>query len=432
MVHRPLFWFFLCFLLAVCPSEGECAPPASDAPLLPAPTGEYGVGRVSYGLTDSSRDEFGAPENGARRKMMAYVWYPIDRKAVQQNVTAAYLPNFEEIAPKLSPGDLADIFSPAEYKGPPSLPKTNVVENAPIAAGKQKFPLLLFCHGWGNPTFLYTAELQDIVSHGYIVVAIDHPYDTAFTKFPDGQLIFFAQDRFNSAVAKPKGMNNYAKERVEVMAQDNRYALTEILEYATTQSAHAVFYERINEQKIGAFGHSIGGLTAARTCQIDSRVKACMDQDSADNRGSSFIVSDLSQTETQPFFLFVVSSADIWSPKALNPSDAELTKQKLTRAEFDAKMKQQQNNQTKQLAEIAGGSYRLMIFDLPGFIHRSFTDQTLLATKLDRDQSLHNFQVAQTYTLAFFNKYLKGDTKTLLDTGEKVDSLAKLEKFPRH
>jgi hypothetical protein len=65
-----------------------------------------------------------------------------------------------------------------------------------------------------------------------------------------------------------------------------------------------------------------------------------MDQDSADNRGSSFIVSDLPQTETQPFFLFVVSSADIWSPKALNPSDAELTKQKLTRAEFDAKMKQ--------------------------------------------------------------------------------------------
>jgi hypothetical protein len=157
-----------------------------------------------------------------------------------------------------------------------------------------------------------------------------------------------------------------------------------------------------------------------------------MDQDSADNRGSSFIVSDLPQTETQPFFLFVVSSADIWSPKALNPSDAELTKQKLTRAEFDAEMKQQQNNQTKQLAEIAGGSYRLMLFDLPGFIHRSFTDQTLLAMKSDRDQSLHNFHIAQTYTLAFFNKYLKGDTKTLLDTGETVDSLAKLEKFPRH
>jgi ribosome biogenesis GTPase A len=95
-------------------------------------------------------------------------------------------------------------------------------------------------------------------------------------------------------------------------------------------------------------------------------------------------------------------------------------------------MKEQQQNQTKQLAAIAGGSYRLMLFDLPGYIHRSFTDQTLLASKLDHEQSLHNFRVAETYTLAFFNKYLKGDTKTVLDNGETVDARAKLETFPSH
>jgi hypothetical protein len=157
-----------------------------------------------------------------------------------------------------------------------------------------------------------------------------------------------------------------------------------------------------------------------------------MDQDSTDYRGSTFIVSDLQQTETQPFFLYVVSSADIWSSKALNPSDTELAQQKLTRPEFDSIMKEQQQNQTKQLAGIAGGSYRLMLFDLPGFIHRSFSDQTLLASKLDHDQSLHNFHVAQTYTLAFFDKYMKGNMKTLLDTGESVDARAKLQVFPPH
>jgi hypothetical protein len=70
----------------------------------------------------------------------------------------------------------------------------------------------------------------------------------------------------------------------------------------------------------------------------------------------------------------VVSSADVWSSRALNPSDAELAQRQLTRAEFNARMKQQQENQTKQLSEIEGGSYRLMLFDLPGFIHRGFTD----------------------------------------------------------
>jgi predicted dienelactone hydrolase len=342
---------------------------------------------------------------------------------------APYLPGFDEVKSRLSPGDIADLFRPAVYVGPASIPETDVIENAPGPKGRRIFPLLLFSHGWGNPTFLYTAELRDVVSRGYIVAAIDHPYDTTYTRFPNGDVTLFAQDRFNTAVAKPQGMNSYAKERVEVMAEDNRYALTEILRFAKTRSMGAPFYGKVDETHIGAFGHSIGGLTAARTCQIDQRIRACMNQDSTDNRGSPFIVTDLQQTETQPFFLFVVSSADVWSPRALSPSDAELAQQKLTRAEFDAKMKQQQDNQTKQLAGIAGGSYRLMLFDLPGFVHRSFADQTLLAN-VNHEERVHNFRVAQAYTLAFFDKHLKGNTKTILDTGAAVDVRAKLEKFP--
>jgi pimeloyl-ACP methyl ester carboxylesterase len=364
--------------------------------------------------------------------MMVYVWYPTDKKPGDGVVSAPYLPGLDEAKSKVSAGDIADMFSPATYEGPQSLPASVVVDHAPTANGSQKFPLLLFAHGWGNPIFMYTAELEDIVSHGYIVAAIDHPYDTNFTRFPDGEVTGFAQDSFDQAVEQPHGIRAYTKERVEVMAQDNQYALTQLLNCAHTRKLHAPFCKRIDAGRIGAFGHSIGGLTAARTCQIDARVKACMDQDSTDYRGSAFIVSDLQQTETQPFFLDVVSSADVWSSKALNPSDAELAQQKLTRAEFDSIMREQQQNQTKQLAGVAGGSYRLMLFDLPGFIHRSFTDQALLATKLDHEQSLHNFRVAQTYTLAFFNKYLKGDTKTVLDTGETVDSRAKLEAFPPH
>jgi hypothetical protein len=364
--------------------------------------------------------------------MMVYVWYPTVQNASNGKQTAPYLPGLDEAKSKISPGDISDMFRPATYDGPQSLPATVVVDHAPMEHGRQRFPLLLFGHGWGNPTFLYTAELEDIVSHGYIVAAIDHPYDTNYTRFPDGEVTGFAQASFDKAAQQTHGLRAYTKERVEVMAQDNQYALTQLLHYAHTRNLHAPFYERIDADKIGAFGHSIGGLTAARTCQIDARVKACMDQDSTDYRGSAFVVSDLQQTERQPFFLYVVSSADVWSSKALNPSDAELAQQKLTRPEFNAIMKEQQQNQTAQLAGIAGGSYRLMLFDLPGYIHRSFTDQTLLASSLDHEQSLHNFHVAETYTLAFFNKYLKGDTETILDTGKTIDGRAKLEHFPPH
>jgi pimeloyl-ACP methyl ester carboxylesterase len=419
--------FALCTLLTCTTSLS-----ASGRPALPMPSGSYGVGRVSYEMTDPGRSEPLSPKPDARRRMMVYVWYPTDKKAKVGEVTAPYLPGFDEAKSKVGSGDVADMFYPATYEGQQSLPATLVVDHAPIARGKQRFPLLLFAHGWGNPTFLYTAELQDIVSHGYVVAAIDHPYDTNYTLFPDGEVIGFAQESFNNAAKRPHGIRAYTRERVEVMAQDNRYALTQLLNYARTRNSHAPFFKRIDADNIGAFGHSIGGLTAARTCQIDARVKACMDQDSTDYRGSAFVVSDLQETERQPFFLYVVSSADVWSYKALHLSDKELAQQKLSRAEFDSIMEEQQRNQTKQLTEVAGGSYRLMLFDLPGFIHRSFTDQTLLASKLDHEQSLYNFHVAQVYTLAFFDKYLKGDTATVLDTGKTVDRRAKLETFPAH
>ena len=84
----------------------------------------------------------------------------------------------------------------------------------------------------------------------------------------------------------------------------------------------------------------------------------------------------------------------------------------------------------KQLDSIPRGAYRVTLYDLPGFVHRTFSDLTLLGASPDREQSLHNFRVAETFTLAFFDKYLKGDQHTVLDTGQVPDPRAKVEKFP--
>jgi hypothetical protein len=177
---------------------------AANRPSLPPPTGPFGVGRVSYEFTDKSRQETLASRPDSPRRMMVNVWYPTD-KPLHGKPPAPYLPGFDQASSKISPGDIADMFRPAIYRGPQSLPSTVVIENAPVAHGGRKFPLLLFAHGWGNPTFLYTAELQDIVSHGYVVAAVDHPYDTNYTRFPDGELIGFAQASFDEAAKRPYG-----------------------------------------------------------------------------------------------------------------------------------------------------------------------------------------------------------------------------------
>jgi len=416
-------------LLVALTVAGAWCTANATTPTLPTPQGPYGVGRVSYHLTDDSRPEVLGADPGRPREVMLHVWYPTSAATGRHVRTAPYLPGLDKAASRLSTADLKDLFRPAIYDG--ELPVTHAVEHAPFAPGHNRFPLLLFSHGWGNPTFLYTAELEDIVSRGYVVAAIDHPYDTAFTEFPDGRLVFFAHEQFDAALKAPDGYVRYARTRVTVMAEDNRFALDRLLELATVPSLKAPFLARVDTTRIGAFGHSIGGLAAARTCQIDSRLRACIDQDSDDDRGSPFIVTDLQETQHQPFLLFVASSADETSPRRTHPDDADLQTMKMTRSEYDAALRTTQANQLAQLAGIPGGAYRVTLYALPGITHRSFTDQTLLPPVTDPEQSLHNFRVIQAFTLAFFDKFLKDDPHTLLDTGAAPDSRVRVERFAR-
>jgi hypothetical protein len=400
----------------------------AQRPSLPRPTGEFGVGRASFDMTDSTRNEPFASTPGAKRKIVVHVWYPVDKAAVEGVKPAPYLPGFEQVRSQLTDSDVHGLFKPATYSGPMSLPVTDVYEGIAMPRGGMKFPLVLFSHGWGNPTFLYTTELEDIVSHGYIVLAVDHTYDTAYTEFSDGTFALFAQKAFDEAVKLPHGFNDYAKARVAIMAQDNQFALTQVLQLASS-TAKVPFHDRIDDQHIAAIGHSIGGLASARTCQIDPRIEACMDQDSVDYRGSAFAVTDLETVEQQPFFLFVVSSADIWSSNVVNPSDHDLAVQKMSRLDYGNLVRSEQANQDRQLVAIKGGAYRLMLFNVPDFIHRSFTDQTLLVTDDHHDAAVHNYRVAETYTLAFLDKYLKGVSAPVLDADKQVDEHAVLQTF---
>src|SRR6266536_3433340 len=94
-----------------------------------------------------------------------------------------------------------------------------------------------------------------------------------------------------------------------------------------------------------SFGHSIGGMASARACQIDARIRACIDEDSIDDLGSPFSVITLGSIPKQPFLLFIASSADLFSEIVLHPSDESLSQQKLTRAQYDEIIQKQQRKQ---------------------------------------------------------------------------------------
>lgn len=56
-----------------------------------------------------------------------------------------------------------------------------------------------------------------------------------------------------------------------------------------------------------------------------------------------------------------------------------------------------------------------------GLVYKTSMRKSRLPPDVDPEQSLHNFRVAESFTLAFFDKYLKGDQDTILDTGNMPD-----------
>jgi hypothetical protein len=64
---------------------------------------------------------------------------------------------------------------------------TDAVESAPVAADRSSYPVLLFLHGFNGFRQMNTFQVEDLVSHGYIVAAIDQPYAAAAVVFPGGR-----------------------------------------------------------------------------------------------------------------------------------------------------------------------------------------------------------------------------------------------------
>jgi hypothetical protein len=57
--------------------------------------------------------------------------------------------------------------------------------------------VLIFSHGRGGYRQHNTMQVEELVSHGYIVAAIDHPYAATGVVFPDGRIAAFDPRMFD-------------------------------------------------------------------------------------------------------------------------------------------------------------------------------------------------------------------------------------------
>lgn len=239
-------------------------------PNLPTPGGPYAIGTRAYELVDSSREEIYASIPGQPRRIMVQAWYP----AVPPPLTATpapWLPEAAENAPLL-----ADFFNlPGFFLGHIPLAKTHSYENLPVLAGGP-YPVLIFSHGWDGFRQQSTYQMEELASRGYIVLAPDYAYGALVTRYPNGDVAY------NNPAALPKGLpdDQYeiaARKLVAQWAQDIAFTL----DYFSAQNGDTAspFYQQLDLEKVGAFGHSTGGGATIEFCARDPRCKAGFTED---------------------------------------------------------------------------------------------------------------------------------------------------------
>ena len=235
---------------------------------LPKPTGTYRVGTTIFHLTDISRPDTLAKTPGQFRELMFQVWYPTD--LALKGETAPYIPNpalWQVLKDTQHDGQSAAVFESWKEL------HTDAALDAALSKKRAKFPLLFFSHGLGEPRTNYTAFSQDLASHGYIVVCIDHPYG-GITVLPDGRVLSTAGD---SDAGNPEA----TPRQVEAWAKDASFVLDRMTAPAKADAVVGRFAAHIDLARIGMLGHSLGGAAALEACRVDSRFKACADLDGA-------------------------------------------------------------------------------------------------------------------------------------------------------
>jgi hypothetical protein len=391
---------------------------------LPHPSGKYGIARVAYDWVDGARHESTEKYPDARRELMVYLWYPIEREAEQTAGAADYLPRAGLLQKNLSRGELEEGWGDSWQRVFSGSVVTDTRKQSPIAIGEEGFPLVVFSPAFGVSSTSYTAQIQEVVSHGYVVASIE-PEESAVA-FPDGRVVHPAKDAALSPIPAAAGssrdgestawadhrdlMHTAGMPYIESRAADIRFVITQLSALETGSAETFPFAGRINFHDIAVWGHSIGGRAAARACQLDGRIKACLNADGVGPDGPVFPYQSAGLPR-QPFMWMDTSQL----PPEIN---SILTSYKVVRKDKSIEKGRllQLAAQEQELEGCPSGSYHLMINDA-GTGHDSFTDWRLL--EADRQEDFDKASLAlepiEAYTVAFFDKYLKHQETALLD-----------------
>ena len=225
---------------------------------LPKPTGASPVGTTIVYFTDSARRDADFTDG---RPINVQLWYPASSSA-------------GAVAPYLADRGLGESLLRNQYYGVDSAAlrawarlSTHSHRDAEPASGKHA--LIAFSVGLGVARANYTSIAEELASHGMVVAMVESPLQ-GFMVAPNGKDVFDSTGRYGDTAAHRQGVAAWAKDISFVLDR---------LSAKRVPSAAAKVATTIDWTRVGATGHSTGGLVAIAACESDVRVKACVDMD---------------------------------------------------------------------------------------------------------------------------------------------------------
>jgi dienelactone hydrolase len=318
------------FSLSCMAMQNE-APCPFSAP--PPPTGKFAVGTFILPLQRL------ASSHSARKVQL---WYP---------AALSSRDNLIEYVPDR--GALAVLRSQKFLDQPPCVfdawgaLRPGARNRARFASQAAKFPLVVISPGAGMPRVSYTLYAQQLASDGFIVATVD--YGTDGFLVDEGKLL-------------NEGDNEVTEAAFAKVAQDWALHISEIVDEMSgkrpvTDTLEREISRHVDTARIAAMGHSLGGEASLIACEMDTRLRACVDADGGLD-GSKLAETGLTRSA------LVLHSRPLYS-------DADLARRHRTREEFEAIGKKAGAQMHALIARPGDDAW---VLSISGTGHLSFSD----------------------------------------------------------
>jgi len=367
---------------------------------MPKPTGPHTVGTRYFYWVDQGRLDTYTPDPDDYREVSVQVWYPAELTGDDEPIPYMRKEAGRAFAEFLDlPSPLFDHFA---------LVRTHAYLNAGVAQTETPFPVITY--STSGLMSSHMALFEELASHGYVVLCIGHPYWNPFAYSADGEVLpFDGQNEYykawwaeeNATVKEAKRQITVARttgeqERAQRWHNELKpVAISDLGKWAEDIGFVLDELERVNVgngflagaldlEQVGIMGFSKGGAAAGQFCVTDARCKAGINL-------TGFMYGDIVDVNLVQPFMFV-SEEELWC------KDCYVNDLFYKRAESSA--------------------YQMKI---RGARHVSFGDPCLWGGLFDiigegaAIDGERMTKIQNVYTLAFFDKHLKGLAAPLLD-----------------